>query len=153
MAACEVHHEWGQKQYVITTFQARLNQKSTLGEMQEKKYPFLDSDVFEIFDELLELNLIDFLEMKRHEEVGKVDNPNYCKYHRLVSHPLEKCFIFNDRVMWLLNKKKIVLDKEKSSSNRISITSGSLDSVLIYISKNHEEESLKHEIDIDSDEG
>ena len=80
----------GVKQNMRTTFQARPNQKSTLKEMQVKKYLFLDSDVSKIFDELLELKLIDLPEMKRPDEVGKTDDPNYCKYHRLVSHPLEK---------------------------------------------------------------
>ena len=59
----------------------------------------MDSDVSEIFDELLELKLIDLQEMKRPNEAGKTDDQNYCKYHRLVSHPLEKCFVFKDRVM------------------------------------------------------
>ncbi|KAH0648208.1 hypothetical protein KY285_033456 [Solanum tuberosum] len=85
--------------------------------MQGKKYPFLDSDVSEIFDELLELKIIDLPEMKRPDEARKADDPNYCKYHRLVSHPLEKCFVFKDRVMRLVNEKKIVLDDEKASSN------------------------------------
>ncbi|KAH0773265.1 hypothetical protein KY290_010402 [Solanum tuberosum] len=143
----------GVKQNVRTVFQARSNQKSTLREMQGKKYPFLDSDVSEIFDELLELKLIDLPEMKRPDEAGKVDDPNYCKYHRLVSHPLEKCFVFKDRVMRLVNEKKIVLDDEKASSNQISITFGSLDPVQIYISENHEEESLEQEVNIDGDEG
>ena len=87
----------GVKQNVRTTFQERSNQQSTLREMQGKKYPFLDSDVSEIFDEFLELKLIDLPEMKRPDEAGKTDDPNYCKYHRLVSHPLEKCFVFKDR--------------------------------------------------------
>ena len=69
--------------------------------MQGNKYPFLDSDVSEIFDELLELKVIDLPEMKRPDEAGKTDDPNYCKYHRLVSHPLEKCFVFKNRVMRL----------------------------------------------------
>ncbi|KAK4721412.1 hypothetical protein R3W88_011645 [Solanum pinnatisectum] len=136
----------GMKQNVKMTFQARTNQKSTLREMQGKKYPFLDSDVSEIFDELLELKLIDW----------KTNDPNYCKYHRFVSHPLEKCFIVKDRVMWLVNENKIVLDDEKASSNQISITFGSLDPIQIYISKKHEEELLeqdKSQINIDGDEG
>ena len=53
----------GVKQNVRTTFQTRSNQKSTLREMQGKKYPFLDSDVSETFDEFLELKIIDFPEM------------------------------------------------------------------------------------------
>ncbi|KAH0686458.1 hypothetical protein KY284_017011 [Solanum tuberosum] len=119
----------GMKQNVRTAFQASSNQKSTLREMQGKNYPFLDSDVSEIFDELLVLKLTDLPEMKRPDEAGKADDPNYCKYHRLVSHPLEKCFVFKDRVMRLVNEKKIVLDDEKASSNQISITFGSLDPV------------------------
>ena len=119
----------GVKQNVRTTFQARSNQNSTLREMQGKKYPFLDFDVFEIFDELLELKLIDLQEMKRPNEAGKTDDPNYCKYHRLVSHPLEKCFVFKDRVMRLANENKIILDDEKASSNQISVMFGSLDPI------------------------
>ncbi|KAL0415691.1 UNVERIFIED_CONTAM: hypothetical protein Slati_3401000 [Sesamum latifolium] len=39
--------------------------KLTLKKMQARQYPFLDSDVPGIFDDLLEANLIDLLEMKR----------------------------------------------------------------------------------------
>ncbi|KAL0312899.1 UNVERIFIED_CONTAM: hypothetical protein Sradi_5689200 [Sesamum radiatum] len=42
--------------------------KLTLKEMQARQYPFLDSDVSGIFDDLLEANLIDLPEMKRPEE-------------------------------------------------------------------------------------
>ncbi|KAL0416645.1 UNVERIFIED_CONTAM: hypothetical protein Slati_3496400 [Sesamum latifolium] len=42
--------------------------KLTLKEMQARQYPFLDSDVPGIFDDLLEANLIDLPEMKRPEE-------------------------------------------------------------------------------------
>ena len=44
--------------------------------MQGEKYPFFDYDVYEIFDEFLELKLIDLLEMKRPDEDGKADGPN-----------------------------------------------------------------------------
>ena len=143
----------GVKQNVRMIFQARSNQKSTLKEMQGKKYLFLDSDVSKIFDELLELKIIDLPEMKRPDEAGKTDDPNYCKYHRLVSHPLEKCFVFKDRVMQLVNENKIILDDQKASSNHTSITFGSLDPVQIYISEKHEEEPVDQDVDIDGNEG
>lgn len=69
----------------------------------------------------------------------KADDPNYYKYHRLVSHRLEKFFVCKDRVMQLVNEKKIVLHDDKASSNKLSTTFGSHDPVQIYISKNHEE--------------
>ncbi|XP_059316492.1 uncharacterized protein LOC132067311 [Lycium ferocissimum] len=90
-----------------TSFQDNKSRKSTLKEMQEREYPFLDSDVPEIFDELLELKLIELPEMKRPNEAGRTNDPNYCKYHRLVGHPFEKCFVFKDKVMQLANENKI----------------------------------------------
>ncbi|KAL0286182.1 UNVERIFIED_CONTAM: hypothetical protein Sradi_7154800 [Sesamum radiatum] len=42
--------------------------KLILKEMQARQYPFLDSDVSGIFDDLLEANLIDLPEIKRSEE-------------------------------------------------------------------------------------
>ncbi|KAL0455087.1 UNVERIFIED_CONTAM: Transposon Tf2-12 polyprotein, partial [Sesamum latifolium] len=50
--------------------------KLTLKEMQARQYPFLDSDVPEIFDDLLEANLIDLPEMKRPEEAERKDDTN-----------------------------------------------------------------------------
>ena len=91
--------------------------------------------------------------MKRPDKAGKADDLNYSKYHRLVSHHFEKCFVFNDRVMRLVNENKIVLNNEKTSSNHISITFDSLDPVQIYISEKHEEETIDQEVDIDGDEG
>uniref|UniRef100_M1DUZ4 Uncharacterized protein n=1 Tax=Solanum tuberosum TaxID=4113 RepID=M1DUZ4_SOLTU len=55
--------------------------------------------------------------------------------------------------MRLVNGKKIVLDDEKTSYNQISIMFGSLDTVQIYISKKHEEESLEQQVDIDGNKG
>ncbi|KAK4391468.1 hypothetical protein Sango_1924600 [Sesamum angolense] len=69
--------------------------------MQAREYPFLDSDVSGIFDDLLEANLIDLSEMKRPEEAERKDDLKYCKYHRLVGHAIQDCFVFKDKVMQL----------------------------------------------------
>ncbi|KAL0337752.1 UNVERIFIED_CONTAM: hypothetical protein Scaly_2050300 [Sesamum calycinum] len=53
----------------------RPQRKLTLKEMQAREYPFLDSDVPEIFDDLLEANFIDLPEMKRPEEAERKDDP------------------------------------------------------------------------------
>ena len=60
-----------------------------------------------------------------------------------MSHPLEKCFVFKDRVMRLANENKIILDDEKASSNHTSITFGSLDPVQIYTYETHKEEPVE----------
>ncbi|KAI3453509.1 hypothetical protein Pfo_010172 [Paulownia fortunei] len=79
------------------TPQERGQRKLTLKEMQAKQYPFLDSDISGIFDDLLKENLIELPKMKHPKEVGHVDDPKYCKYHRLVGHPIHDCFIFKDK--------------------------------------------------------
>ncbi|KAK4404379.1 hypothetical protein Sango_0806500 [Sesamum angolense] len=48
--------------------QERWPRKLTLKEMQTKQYPFLDSNVSGIFDDLLNANLIELPKMKRPEE-------------------------------------------------------------------------------------
>ncbi|KAK4390367.1 hypothetical protein Sango_2100000 [Sesamum angolense] len=53
----------------------RPQRKLTMKEMQVREYPFLDSDVPRIFDDLLESNLIDLPKMKRPEEFEQKDDP------------------------------------------------------------------------------
>ena len=52
---------------------------------RSKKCP--EVEVSKMLDQLLELNVIELSEMKRHEEARKVNDLNYYKYHCLVSHP------------------------------------------------------------------
>ncbi|KAL0291214.1 UNVERIFIED_CONTAM: hypothetical protein Sangu_2539700 [Sesamum angustifolium] len=79
----------------------RQQRKLTLKEMQAREYPFLDSNVSGIFDDLLEANLIDLPEMKRPEEAERKDDTKYCEYHCLDGHVRQDCFMFKDKVMQL----------------------------------------------------
>ncbi|PIN12542.1 hypothetical protein CDL12_14847 [Handroanthus impetiginosus] len=96
----------------------------TLKEMQKKEYPFPDSNVPHIFDELLARKLIKLPQPKRPEEVGKTNDPKYCKYHRVVSHPIEKCFVFKDKIMALANEGKSVLDTEDVANASLTVKKG-----------------------------
>jgi len=75
----------------------------TFKERQEKVYPFLDSDVVDMLEQLLEKQLIQLLECKWPEQLGKIDNPNYCKYHWVMSHPVEKCFVLKELITKFLS--------------------------------------------------
>ncbi|KAL0313660.1 UNVERIFIED_CONTAM: hypothetical protein Scaly_2914100 [Sesamum calycinum] len=101
--------------------------KLTLKEMQAREYPFLDSDVLRIFDDLLEANLIDLPEMKRPEEAERKDDLKYCKYHRLVGHAIQDYFVFKDKVMQLARQGKTSLEEDSAAKNVITIESGHVD--------------------------
>ncbi|KAL3525030.1 hypothetical protein ACH5RR_013402 [Cinchona calisaya] len=64
--------------------QDKAKKRATVKEMQDKAYPFLDYDVPYIFNHVLVANLIDFPEVNRLEEAGRIDNPNYYKFYRLI---------------------------------------------------------------------
>ncbi|KAL0427728.1 UNVERIFIED_CONTAM: hypothetical protein Slati_2947600 [Sesamum latifolium] len=78
--------------------------KLTLKEIQARQYPFLDSDVPGIFDDLLEANLIDLPEMKRPEEAERKDDLNW------------------------LAKGKFSIEEDSAAANVILTKSGYLDS-------------------------
>ena len=73
-------------------------------------YPFLDANMPEILKQLLKLKLIELPKCKQPEEIGKVDDPNYCKYHRIISNPIQKCFVLKEIIMKLAKERKIDLD-------------------------------------------
>ncbi|KAL0340176.1 UNVERIFIED_CONTAM: hypothetical protein Sradi_4534400 [Sesamum radiatum] len=105
----------------------RPQRKLTLKEMQVREYPFLDSDVSGIFDDLLEAKLIDLLEMKQPEEAKQKDDPRYCKYHHLIGHAIQDCFVFKDKVMQLARQGKISLEEDSTATNAITTDSGHVD--------------------------
>ena len=83
-------------------------------------YPFLDADMPEMLEQLLKLKLIELPECKWLEEMGKVDDSNYCKYHRIISHPIQKCFVLKELIMKLANERKIDLDFNDIAQSNIA---------------------------------
>ena len=53
----------------------------TLKELEEKRYPFPNSDVPSMFEDLLQKKVIELPKCKRPEEMGRVNDSNYCHYH------------------------------------------------------------------------
>ncbi|KAK4573564.1 hypothetical protein RGQ29_031496 [Quercus rubra] len=105
--------------------QQREMRRSSLKEWEQKVYPFLDADMPEMLEQLLKLQLIVLPECKRPEEMGKVDDPNYCKYHRIISHPIQKCFVLKELIMKLAKERKIDLDfNDVAQSNLVTFSCG-----------------------------
>ncbi|KAK9698349.1 hypothetical protein RND81_08G097900 [Saponaria officinalis] len=95
----------------------------TLQELQAKKYPFPDSDLSGMLDDLLEKEVIQLPEPKRPNQVNKTNDPNYYRYHRMVSHPLEKCITLKDKIMQLAKDGKIILDLDETPDESSTLTS------------------------------
>jgi len=70
-----------------------------LKELQQKKYPFPDSNLSGMLYDLLEKGVIQFSERKGPKELGRAADPLYCRYHRMVSQPLENYVALNP--FWL----------------------------------------------------
>ncbi|KAH7839173.1 hypothetical protein Vadar_000725 [Vaccinium darrowii] len=99
------------------------DKRPTLKQLQEKRYPFPDADVLSMLEDLLEKKIIQLPECKCPEEMGKVHDPRYYHYHRIVSHSTEKCFVLKELIADLARKKKIILDiDEVAESNHTVIT-------------------------------
>ena len=83
-----------------------------LKDSKKNKYSYSESSALKIFGKLLERGLIKPPESKRLEEIKKTNDPKYCKYHRVISHPKEKCKAFKGQVMQPAKEGKITLDEE-----------------------------------------
>ncbi|KAM2698306.1 hypothetical protein EV1_037327 [Malus domestica] len=110
-------------------FRDQEMRRRTLKELEEKTYPFLDSDMVAMLDDLLDKKVIGLPECRRPEEMNHTDSPRYCKFHRFISHSTEKCFVLKDLIMKLAQKGIIELDfDDVVKSNYTTITYSSVNS-------------------------
>jgi len=63
-----------------------------------------------MLDNLLDKGVIQLPKQKRPEELGMTADPKYCRYHRMVSHPPEKCITIKECIMQLAKEGRIILD-------------------------------------------
>ncbi|KAA0041525.1 ty3-gypsy retrotransposon protein [Cucumis melo var. makuwa] len=89
----------------------------------------------DMLKKLVEKQLIQLPECKRSEQAGNVDDPNYCKYHQVISHSIEKYFVLKELIPKLARENKIELDiNEVAQTNHVAVkmTSKVLLSMLLY---------------------
>ncbi|KAF3623040.1 hypothetical protein FXO38_30680 [Capsicum annuum] len=87
-------YEPGESSHVPTYPPSFTPQDKDVEELPAKYVPV-------ILDEWLVKKIIDLPESKRPKEINKVNDPMYWKYHRVVGHPMGKCFIFKEKIMTL----------------------------------------------------
>jgi len=85
-----------------------------------KKYPFDDDDIQGIFDELMAIKAISLLEPKRSAEVNKTNDPKYCPYHWIISHPIKDCYVFKDIIKDMMRRGEIEIERASPKGPTIS---------------------------------
>ncbi|KAM2638166.1 hypothetical protein EV1_022574 [Malus domestica] len=119
--------------------------RRTLKELEEKTYPFPNSNVVAMLKDLLDKRVIDLSECKRSEKMNRTDSPRYCKFHHFISHPTEKCFILKDLILKLAQQGKIELDlKDTVVAHTTTIVFGSLDPVHLRSMHDHSCQCSSH---------
>ncbi|KAA0062087.1 retrotransposon gag protein [Cucumis melo var. makuwa] len=84
--------------------------------------------------QLIEKQLNQLPECKQPEQAEKVDDLNYYKYYRVISHPVEKCFVLKELILKLAHENKIELEIDEVAPNHaaVKLTSKVQPSVLLY---------------------
>ncbi|KAM1604471.1 hypothetical protein ACFX1Z_030950 [Malus domestica] len=126
-------------------FRDQEMRRRTLKELEEKTYPFPDSDVVAMLDDLLDKKVIDLPECRRSEEINRTDSPRYSKFHRFISHLTKKCFVLKDLILKLAQQGKIELDLEDTvAAHTTTIVFGSLDHVPLRSMHDHSRQCSSH---------
>ena len=75
-----------------------------------------------LFKLLQKSNKLKLPEVRRPDEVGKIDDPNWCLYHRMVGHLTKSCYIFNDVLQALIDADvlKLCPKQKKVTTNMTS---------------------------------
>jgi len=53
---------------------------------------------------------ISLLEPKRPAEVNKTNDPKYCLYHRIISHPIKDCYVFKYIIEDMIRRGEIEIE-------------------------------------------
>jgi len=60
------------------------------------QHSFKDKQVVSLFKLLQKSNRLKLPGIRRPEEAGNIDDPNYYLYHRMLGHPTKNCYVFKD---------------------------------------------------------
>ena len=84
---------------------------------EENERPYSKSDVPELLHKLLKKGLIQLPKSKHPENVRRTNDLKYCKYHRIIGHPIDKCNTFRGQVVQLAKDEKIIFNGEDTKES------------------------------------
>jgi len=89
-------------------------------------YSFKDKQVVTIFHLLYKGNKLNISEVQRPNEVGRISDPKYCLFHRMVHHPNSRCFVLKDKIQSSVDARVLTLKSEqkKVTANMVALNFG-----------------------------
>src|SRR4051812_16133718 len=76
------------------------------------QYSFDDDLVESLFKMLKQAKKLTLPEPKNQEDIGKIDDPRYCAYHRALGHPTKSCWTLKDKLRTLIDARILELKTE-----------------------------------------
>jgi len=98
-----------------------------------KQYSFKDEQVVAIFYLLHKGNKLKLPDVRRPNEMGRMNDPNYCLFHRMVHHPTNKCFVLKDKIQALVDAGVLTLklEQKKVTANMVTLEFGKTPKVTV----------------------
>jgi len=86
-------------------------------------YSFKDEQVVKIFHLLYKGNKLMLPEVRRLNEVGCTNNPNYFLFLRMVHYPTRRCYVLMDKIQVLVDAGILTLKLEdkKVTANMVTL--------------------------------
>src|SRR3954467_2517767 len=80
------------------------------------KYSFKEGLVESLFETLYQAKKLRPPEPRNQEDVDKVDDPQYCAYHRGLGHPTKSCWTLKDKLQTLVDAGFLKLKTEQDTA-------------------------------------
>ena len=81
-------------------------------------YSFKNEQVVTIFHLLRKGNKLNLSEVQRPNEIGRINDPNYYLFHKMVHHSTSRCFVLMDKIQALLDAGVLTLKSEQKKVPR-----------------------------------
>jgi len=79
-------------------------------------------------------NRLKLLEVRRPDEVGHINYPNYCLFHKRIHHPTSRCFVLKDNIQALIEVGVLTLKSEqkKVTANMVTLNFENFSKLIVY---------------------
>ncbi|MQL77273.1 hypothetical protein Taro_009681 [Colocasia esculenta] len=118
----------------------RLENASARGKNKNEIFEGAGDHTKMLFKLCMKNDLLKLPALRRPSEADRVDEPNYCLYHRMLGHSIEDCYVFKNEIQKLIQSRLITMhehlvnppqphawDQSRQSANVIHINAPPLE--------------------------